>query len=475
MSSQSLLIKNAHAILTGLAGNAARHAGTDIRVRDGVIEAIGSLTALADERLLDARDCVIYPAWVNTHHHLFQSLLKGEPQGLNKSLTAWLSATPYRFRATFDEPTFRLAVRIGLTELLRSGCATVADHNYLYWPDMPFDTSEILFDEGKALGMRIVLCRGGATQGRTIEQDLPQALRPESFDHYMADMERLVSRYHCPEPTSLRRVVMAPTTLLHSAPGPQLREMAKLARNLGIRLHSHLSETVDYLDAARAKFNMTPVQFCAEHDWLGDDVWFAHLVKLLPQEIAMLGQTRTGIAHCPQSNGRLGSGIADLLALEQAGVPISLGVDGAASNEAADMQSEAHAAWLLQRARKGMQAKPRYDGGSFEGGGDAATIEDVVRWGSAGGAQILGLQKSGTVQVGMLADIAIYRLDDPRYFGLHDMAIGPVACGGRASLRALMINGRVIVENDAIPGLDLDAMRHQAISAVRTLQQRAVG
>ncbi|RAN84191.1 amidohydrolase, partial [Bacillus sp. SRB_28] len=137
-----------------------RHAGTDIRVRDGVIEAIGSLTALADERLLDARDCVVYPAWVNTHHHLFQSLLKGEPQGLNKSLTAWLSATPYRFRATFDEPTFRLAVRIGLTELLRSGCATVADHNYLYWPDMPFDTSEILFDEGKALGMRIVLCRG---------------------------------------------------------------------------------------------------------------------------------------------------------------------------------------------------------------------------------------------------------------------------------------------------------------------------
>lgn len=122
-----------------------------------------------------------------------------------------------------------------------------------------------------------------------------------------------------------------------------------------------------------------------------------------------------------------------------------------------------------------MQAKPRYDGGSFEGGGDAVTIEDVVRWGSAGGAQILGLQQSGTVQVGMLADIAIYRLDDPRYFGLHDMAIGPVACGGRASLRALMINGRVIVENDAIPGLDLDAMRHQAISAVRTLQQRAVG
>ena len=148
----SLLIKNAHAILTGLKGEEARHSGPDIRVRDGVIEAIGHLTPLADERLIDARDCVVYPAWVNTHHHLFQSLLKGEPQGLNQSLTAWLSATPYRFRAAFDEQTFRLAVRIGLTELLRSGCATVADHNYLYWPDMPFDTSEIILTKGSRWG-----------------------------------------------------------------------------------------------------------------------------------------------------------------------------------------------------------------------------------------------------------------------------------------------------------------------------------
>ncbi len=315
----SLMIKNAHAILSGLPGEAARLAGPDIRIRDGKIAAIGSLTPLPEERQIDARDCVIYPAWVNTHHHLFQSLLKGEPQGLNQSLTAWLSATPYRFRAAFDEHTFRLAVRIGLVELLRSSCASVADHNYLYWPDMPFDTSEIVFSEGEALGMRIVLCRGGATQGRAVEQDLPVALRPETFDGYMADIERLVSRYHDPRPDSLRRVVMAPTTVLHSAPGAQLREMAKLARQLGIRLHSHLSETVDYLDAARQKFAMTPVQFCAEHDWLGNDVWFAHLVKLLPEEIALLGRTGTGIAHCPQSNGRLGSGIADLLALEQAG------------------------------------------------------------------------------------------------------------------------------------------------------------
>lgn len=468
----SLLIKNAHAILTGLAGDQARQQAPDIRIVNGLISEIGHLQALPGEQLINASDCVVYPAWVNTHHHLFQSLLKGEPQGLNQSLTRWLASTPYRFRGAFDEDTFRLAARIGLVELLRSGCATVADHHYLYWPNMPFDGAAILFDEAEQLGMRFVLCRGGATQTRGLEAELPQAMRPEKFEHFMQDVERLVQQYHDASPHAMRRIVMAPTTTLHSTSPQELRESAKLARQLNIRLHSHLSETVDYLDAARAKFGMTPVQFCAEHDWVGSDVWFAHLVKLLPEEIKLLGQTGTGIAHCPQSNSRLGSGIADLIALEHAGVPISIGVDGAASNEAADMLSETHAAWLLQRARKGMLAKPQYEGGQFEGGADAASIEDIVRWGSAGGAQVLGLPNTGSIAVGQAADIAIYKLDDPRYFGLHDMAIGPVACGGRAHLKALLVNGKLVVEDDQIPGLNMLDLARQSAQAVKKLQWR---
>ena len=469
----SCLIRNAGHVLTGLRGAAARHHGPDIRVLDGRIVAMGALTPLPGETRIDARDCVVYPAWVNTHHHLFQSLLKGEPGGVNQSLTPWLAATPYRYRGAFDEHSFRLAARIGLIELLRSGCATVADHHYLYYPGMPYDSAAILFDEADKLGMRFVLCRGGGTQTRQLEADLPQALRPEKLDDYLADVERLVGLYHDPAPDAFRRVVMAPTTTLHSTTAHELRDIARAGRRWGLRLHSHLSETVDYLDAARAKFDMTPVQFCAEHDWLGADVWFAHLVKLLPEEIRLLGQTGTGIAHCPQSNGRLGSGIADIVALEAAGVPISIGVDGAASNEAADMQSEAHAAWLLQRARKGEQARPRYAGGTFEGGADAASIEDVVRWGTAGGAHVLGLPAVGTLAVGQAADIAIYRLDDPRYFGLHDPAIGPVACGGRASLKALLIGGRQVVTDDRIPGLDMAELGREAAKAVLDLQRRA--
>jgi 8-oxoguanine deaminase len=469
MSKPSLLITGTDAIMTGLSGLAAREAGPDIRIVDGVIAAIGKLAPLPGEQILDGRGCVAYPAWVNTHHHLFQSMLKGDPTGINASLTPWLAATPFLYRARFDERLFRLAARIGLVELIRSGCATVADHNYLYYPGMPFDSSAILFEEAEALGLRFVLCRGGATVTRMPEAELPSAMRPETLDGYLSDMTRLIARYHDPAPAAMRRVVMAPTTPMFSVAPQELKAMAAFARAGGIRLHSHLSETVVYQEVVQSKYGCSPVEFAARHDWLGPDVWFAHLVKLDAEEIRLLGQTGTGIAHCPQSNGRLGSGIAPIRELEQAGVPISIGVDGAASNEAADMISETHAAWLMQRARRGEQALPAYAGGSFEGGADAATVEDVVRWGSAGGAKVLGLEGLDGLRVGQQADIALYRLDDPRYFGLHDPALGPVVAGGRPYLKRLLVGGRAVVEEDAIPGVDLAELGARAREAVREL------
>lgn len=459
--------------MTGLGGSAARTVGPDIRVTNGVIEEIGALTPHPSERLIDATDCVVYPAWVNTHHHLFQAMLKGDPGGINATLTEWLAATPYRYRANFDEKLFRLAARIGLVELIRSGCGTVADHNYLYYPGMPFDSSAILFEEAEALGIRFVLCRGGATLTRQLEAELPTALRPESFDDYLRDVERLTARYHDAAGDAMQRVVMAPTTPLYSMTPDQLCEAAAHARQLGIRLHSHLSETVEYHDAAHTKHACLPVEFAARCDWLGPDVWLAHLVKLTPAEITLLGKTGTGIAHCPQSNGRLGSGIAPVRALEEAGVTVSIGVDGAASNEAADMISEAHAAWLMQRARGGEQAIPRHAGGTSEGGAGAASIEDVIRWGTTGGARVLGLDHLNGIQCGAKADIAIYSLNDPRYFGLHDPAIGPVASGGRPCLEWLFVGGNLVVRSDELPGVDLAELGHAARQATRALLRAA--
>ncbi|WP_144138544.1 amidohydrolase family protein [Paraburkholderia sp. BCC1884] len=468
----STLIRNAAAIMTGGNGShdePVRAQGPDIRIVGDTIEAIGTLTPRPGETIVDATDCVIYPAWVNTHHHLFQSLLKGDTAGLDATLTPWLAATPYRFRALFDERRFRLAARIGLIELARSGCTTVADHNYVYYPDMPFDSSAILFDEADKLGLRFVLLRGGATQTRQLEADLPTALRPESLDAYAADIERLAAHYHDASPRAMRRVAVAPTTVLYSIPPQQMRETAALARRLGLRLHSHLSETVGYQDSAHAMYGQTPVAFCGEHDWLGSDVWYAHLVKVDADEIALLAQTGTGVAHCPQSNGRLGSGICPVREMADAGVPVSIGVDGAASNEAADMISEVHMTWLAQRARLGMQAQPTYRGGNFEGGAQAASVADVIHWGTAGGAKIMGLDEVGRVAPGFAADLAVYRLDDPRYFGLHDPAVGPVASGGRPSLAALFCAGKRVVTDDRIEGVDLVELGREARAAVREL------
>jgi cytosine/adenosine deaminase-related metal-dependent hydrolase len=470
----NLLLRNATAILTGLQGPAARAPGPDLRVRDGRIDAIGSLTPEPGERQIDATGCAIYPAWVNTHHHLFQSLLKGDPMGLNATLSPWLLATPMRLRPLMTEQDFRLAARIGLVELALSGCGTVADHNYHYYPDMPYDSSAILFEEAGKLGLRFVLCRGGGTLSRLPQTDLPPAGRPETLQGFMDDIARLARDFHDPAPDAMRRVVSAPTTPPHSMHPEELRACAQQARALGLRLHSHLSETVHYQDLVQAKHQMLPVEFCESVGWVGPDVWYAHLVKLDPQEIALLGRTRTGIAHCPQSNCRLGSGIAPVRELEAAGAQISIGVDGAASNEAADMISETHAAWLMQRAKAGEAAMAECRGGQGEAQAAAAsTVEDVVRWGSAGGARLMGLDAVGTLASGQAADIAIYGLDrHPRYFGLHDPAIGPVASGGSADLRWLFVGGRDVVSNSTLPGLDLAELGHQARVAVQELLKR---
>jgi cytosine/adenosine deaminase-related metal-dependent hydrolase len=463
------LIQGAAHLCTGLPGAAMRATGgTDVRVRGGLITAIGKIVPEPGERVLDAAGCVIYPGWVNTHHHLFQSLLKGIPAGIDLALVPWLAAVPVAYRRHFDhEAALRVAARVGLVELLLSGCTTVADHQYHYYPGMPFDASAAVFDEAEKLGMRMVLCRGGQTQSRAMtDGQAPPQVAPETLDAFMASVERDVQRFHDSSPMSMRRMVSAITTPNWSCRADELKPLAREARRLGIRLHSHLSETYDYVRWAREVHGCTPMQFVAEHEWVGPDVWYAHMVHLDDDELRLCAATGTGIAHCPQSNGRLGSGIARIPEALALGVPVSLAVDGAASNEAADMASEAHMAWLVHRA------DPRAGSRSTQPGGmaSALTVEDVVRIGTAGGARMLGLDGVGTLAVGQAADLAIYDLDQPRYFGLHDPAIGPVASGGRPTVRAVLVQGRLVVENDRIPGLDMAQLRHDAQALVRSMR-----
>lgn len=450
-----MLIRNATTIMTGLPGERARTAGRDLRIdADGRIAAIGALAREAGERVVDATDCVVYPGWVNTHHHLAQSVLKGVPEGINLPLAGWLDAVPYRYRHRFDAELLSIAAEIGITELMLSGCTTIADHHYVYWPGMGYDPGKLYFDLAARLGIRFVLCRGGATVKRAFEANDPNAVQPETLDAIIGDVERLVGAYHDPGPEAMRRVVLAPATPTWSLRPEELKPAIRAARALGVRTHTHLSETADYVAFCRERHDRKPVEFMAEHEWLGGDVWFAHMVHVSESEIRLVGATGTGIAHCPASNCRLGSGVAPAPELARAGAPVSIGVDGAASNEAADSISEAHTCWHTHRAVKGAAA---------------VTVEDVIHWGTRGGARVLGIDNIGALEVGRAADLAVYSLDHLRYAGLHDPAIGPVASGGRPHLRLLTVQGRVVVENDAIPGQDLPRLLARAREAVRKL------
>lgn len=467
--STTLLIRNAAGMLTGMAGAAARTEARDLLIENGVITAIGrDLKAPPGARVLDATDCIVYPGWVNTHHHLFQSLLKGVPGGLNTTLTPWLTAVPYKYRQFFDAEKLELAATIGMVELLRAGCTTIADHNYVYFPNMPFNPAEILYGLADKLGVRFMLLRGASTRTREEEAGLPDVLRPETLDGIAADMERLAARYNDAGPRPKHRVAVAPSNPLSTVHREELKPLAAHARKLGMRMHSHLSETVSYIEQCKPIYNMLPIEFVAEHDWVGPDVFYAHLVHLTPGEIDILAKTGTGMAHCPQSNGRIASGVAPAPALFKKGGRVSIGVDGAASNEAADMISETHYAWLAHRAHAGSKSVARPEGAG-EQGGDVVTVEDIVHWGTQGGAQVLGFDGVGTLEVGAAADIVVYSLEDPRYFGLHDPVIAPVAGAGRAMPKWVLVDGEVRVENGEIPGIDLKELAARAREAVRAL------
>jgi cytosine/adenosine deaminase-related metal-dependent hydrolase len=449
------LIRGAKGILTGLEGEDARAAG-DIRVRAGRIAALGDLAPEPGERVIDAASCVVLPGLVNTHHHLFQSVLKAVPAALNEGLASWLRLVPYTYWDRLDEDALRVSARIGLAELALSGATTVADHHYFYSDRYDFDPSAVLFDVADRFGIRFALCRGGATKARKFDTEAITPLPTETLEEMLSAIERDARRWHDPAPDAMRRVIVAPTTPTFSLEESELKDVAAFARGLGLRLHSHLSENLDYVAYTTGRYGKRPVHWLAEHNWLGEDVFFAHLVECDADEIALLAETGTGMAHCPQANARLGSGIAPADRLSRAGGQVSLAVDGAAANEAADMASALYAAFTLHRASKGWTA---------------ATAEDILGWATRGGARMLGLDAVGTIEVGKAADLALWDVTAPRWLGQHDPVVGPIISGGQASIRHSFVGGREIVRDGGLPWLDMEELADDAERVVRRLRE----
>ncbi len=451
------ILRNAEAILTGLSGSGARASG-DIAIAGGRIAAIGRIEPAAHDRVIDVSGCVIYPGLVSTHHHLMQTVLKAVPGAIDAALPEWLVRVPYTWWNRIDADAFACAVELGLAELMLSGVTLVADHHYLFDDALDYDPAEILFSIADRLGLRFVLARGGATLNSRKAADGLKLVPAETVDQILDRVAALAARHHDPAPDSRRRVALAPTNLVWSVTPEHMAELAAGGRALGLRLHSHLSEGAGDVTACLERHGRRPVEMVAAHGFTGPDVWLAHLIHIDDRERAILTDSGTAIAHCPQSNARLGAGLAAAPRYAAAGGIVSLGVDGAASNESCDMVSEMHAAWHLHRAA---------------GGPDAVSFEEVVGWASAGGAQALGFAETGRLEPGRLADIAVFDLSHPRYAGVHDLAAAPVLCGGGGQVRHLFVGGVQTVADGRVAGSDLPALVARTRAAIARMRAGA--
>ncbi|QEW23327.1 Isoxanthopterin deaminase (plasmid) [Paracoccaceae bacterium] len=424
-----------------------------IRIEGGIITDTGDLAPRPGEKVIDATGCVVTPGLVNTHHHLFQSVLKG--LAMNEGLDVWLAQVPYRYWPQLDEETLRISARIGLTELALTGATTVCDHHYLFPDAYDYDPAEVLFDEAGKLGLRFVLARGGMTRGRNFGDPTIPPSPNEPLGDFLDGLNRAATRWHDPSDMAMTRLACAPTTPNFNVTPDELVEIGQEARRLGLRLHCHLSENGGYAAHTLKTFGKRPVPWLADKGWLGDDVWFAHLVDLTPDEVAMLAETGSAMAHCPQANARLGSGVAPAPALHALGGTVSLAVDGAGANEAADMSMALYSAFAIQRATSGVGAV------------DVATI---IHWATMGGAKALGIPGIGRIAPGMAADITLFDLASPRTFGLHDPALAPVVSAA-ANVRHSFVAGRQIVRDGALPGLDLETLADDARHVIARLSR----
>jgi 8-oxoguanine deaminase len=458
---RTLLIQNATCIATmDEAGTELRHAS--LLIRDNLIAGIGSSKELlqsaggAVDEVIDARGHLVMPGMVNTHHHMYQSLTRAIPAVQNAELFGWLRGL-YPIWANLTPEMIRVSTQTAMAELLLSGCTTSSDHLYIYPNGARLDDS---IEAAREIGMRFTATRGSMSVG-TSAGGLPPDSVVEREDAILADTQRLIERYHDASHGSMLHIAVAPCSPF-SVSRDLMRESAVLARQYGVRLHTHLAENDHDIAYSREKFGCTPAQYAHDLGWTGADVWHAHCVKLDDEGISLFAATRTGIAHCPCSNMRLASGIAPIRKMLNAGVPVGLGVDGSASNDAAHMVNEARQAMLLARVGRAMQPPEQRDGKTFFGcdlGPQEMTARDALRIATRGGAQVLGRADIGHLAPGMCADLALFDLRTLSFTGgaVHDPVASLLLC---ASLQAAytIVNGRVVVREGQLTTVDLPVL-----------------
>jgi 8-oxoguanine deaminase len=446
---KTMLVKNADVLVT-MDAERREIARGGLYIEDNQIVAVGSTEALpstADE-VLDLTGHIVLPGLINTHHHMYQTLTRALPAAQDADLFGWLRAL-YPIWARLTPEMIAVSTKTAMAELLLSGCTTTSDHLYIFPNGCRLDHS---IEAALEVGMRFHASRGAMSVGES-QGGLPPDSVVESEDVILKDAQRLIETYHDPSRYAMLRIVVAPCSPF-SVSRDLMRESAKLARAYGVSLHTHLAENDDDVAYSRAQFGMTPAEYAEDLSWVGADVWHAHCVKLDNAGIALFGRTGTGVAHCPCSNMRLASGIAPVRTMRAHGVPVGLGVDGSASNDAGHLLNEARTAMLLQRVGYGL---------------GAMTARQALELATIGGARVLGRDDIGALAPGMAADFVAFRLDQLAFAGgLHDPVAALVFCAP-VNVAYSVINGRVVVREGQLTTVDLGPLLEQHNRLARAL------
>ena len=428
--SDEILIRNADTVVT-MDGTRRELAGADVLVRGGAIAGLGTGLATKGE-VIEARGCIVTPGLVNTHHHLYQTLTRAVPGGQDALLFGWLK-TLYPIWSRFGPEEMFVSAQVGLAELALTGCTLTSDHLYLFPNGSRLDDTIAAAGE---VGLRFHPTRGAMSIGESAGGLPPDSL-VEKEAAILEDCIRVVDRFHDARPGAMVRVGLAPCSPF-SVSRDLMRDAALLARDKKVMLHTHLAENDEDIAYSLAKFGCRPGQYAEDLGWTGDDVWHAHCVKLDGAEIDLFARSRTGVAHCPCSNCRLGSGIAPVRAMRDAGVKVGLGVDGSASNDAGNLVAEARQAMLLQRVSLGA---------------DAMSAREALEIATLGGARVLGRDDCGSIEPGKRADIAIWDASGIDSAGSWDKVA--LLLAGPMKVRDLLVEGRRVVRGGQLATIDL--------------------
>lgn len=416
----------------------------DILVKDREIERIEKDIPPEDKyTVVDCSGLTALPGFVNTHHHLYQTLFRGIDEVQEQPLFPWLTGL-YEFWKRITPEAVYYGALVGFSELLRTGCTTTSDHHYVFPEGC---SGELIDQEIKAaaqIGIRFHATRGSMSLGKS-KGGLPPDCVVQKEEEILLDSERLINKYHDTKPFSMTRIALAPCSPF-SVSKELMVQSARLARQKGVMLHTHLAETKDEEKFCIERYGRRPVELMEDIGWVGSDVWFAHVIHLNRDEMKIL--KGAGVAHCPSSNMKLSSGICPTVELLDAGVKVGLAVDGSASNDGSNMWEEVRRAYLLNHLKYGTEGLSAYK---------------VLRMASRGGAEVLGRDDIGVLEKGRAADIAMFDLNDVAYAGCHNPLVGLVSCGDSSLTKMTVVNGRIVALDGKLTTMDSHKIRDEAV------------